>query len=910
VKPRLFELLHAVGLDVTYHRARGDTLTYRNEEGADVEVLDLLGGYGAAILGHNHPAIVACAREALDQERPFLAQASVRGAAGRLAERLSEVVGERTGGKRYVVTLANSGTEAVEAAIKHAEMEMAMRIDARLDAMRRTFKRIRKGLRRGEVSVPDGLLGQAATLLPVSQLLDLDDLFSRLLARALEVLDREPTFFAVEGSFHGKSTGSLKLTHNPDYRSPWRRIGLNTVFLPREDETALHAALEAARLEFVTLAIDEGGSVRLRTETLINVTACFVEPIQGEGGIVELSEGFLRALRQAATEARFPLVMDEIQSGMGRTGTFLASEPSGVVADYYVLSKALGGGLAKLSAMLVDANRYVADYGYLHTSTFAEDHLSSVIGLEVIDQVLGDEGALMRRASETGAWLKGRLGELAQRFPGQIRTVRGRGLMLGFQLEPQLESPSPLLRVLSEQSTLAFVLAGHLLREHAIRVAPTLSAHGTIRLEPSAFIERESLGRFLGALEAALVALRDGDAARLVRHLTQASPRESEAGPAEIEVAASSALESEPPRSTERRTPRRVGFLAHFLTPSDLGAWDPSLAHLNDEEGRRLLDRTRGVLEPFVIGEDRITSADGEEVFVTAIGLAFTPEAIMDSFRRGEAAWAIELCERGVDLARDLGCSVLGFGGYTSIVTDNLRAIVEDRMALTSGNSLTSAAALEALFAEAEAQGLSNLHLGVLGAVGNIGAVLADVASDRVQRMTLVGRKGSRRRLARRAESIKVGRDERAQRLGGPDSGELVLEIAEDLGALCSCNLILSATNAPEPVIRAEHVGQDFPVVICDVAAPRDVSPCAEALPNVRYLKGGIVRLPRGQQLGIPGLRLEAGQLYGCLAETLILGLSGYGDDFSYGALTAAHVRRAAQLAARHGFRLGASDAE
>ncbi|MHC4832138.1 MAG: aminotransferase class III-fold pyridoxal phosphate-dependent enzyme, partial [Planctomycetota bacterium] len=200
VKPRLFELLHALGLDVTYHRARGD------------------------------PAIVACAREALDQERPFLAQASVRGAAGRLAERLSEVVGERTGGKRYVVTLANSGTEAVEAAIKHAEMEMAMRIDARLDAMRRTFKRIRKGLRRGEVSVPDGLLGQAATLLPVSQLLDLDDLFSRLLARALEVLDREPTFFAVEGSFHGKSTGSLKLTHNPDYRSPWRRIGLNTVF--------------------------------------------------------------------------------------------------------------------------------------------------------------------------------------------------------------------------------------------------------------------------------------------------------------------------------------------------------------------------------------------------------------------------------------------------------------------------------------------------------------------------------------------------------------------------------------------------------------------------------------------------------------------------------------------------------
>ena len=120
-RPQTCELLAAIGLDVTYDRGDGDTLYYRNEDGDDVGVLDMLGGFGSGLLGHNHSALVACAQNVLTTQRPFAAQASIRTSAGKLAARVSALVGETTG-HEYVTTFANSGTEAVEAAIKHATL--------------------------------------------------------------------------------------------------------------------------------------------------------------------------------------------------------------------------------------------------------------------------------------------------------------------------------------------------------------------------------------------------------------------------------------------------------------------------------------------------------------------------------------------------------------------------------------------------------------------------------------------------------------------------------------------------------------------------------------------------------------------------------------------------------------------
>ncbi|HWM86961.1 MAG TPA: aminotransferase class III-fold pyridoxal phosphate-dependent enzyme, partial [Kofleriaceae bacterium] len=176
VKPLLAARLRAIGLDVSYHRARGDRIYYRDPDGDEVAVLDLIGGFGASLFGHNHPSIVARARELLAAERPFHAQASIRAAAGRLGRRLSALA-ERATGRPAMVHFANSGAEAVEAAIKHAEMERRRRIDRILDRIGREQHQVRRRLREGSAVAPVRLFERASRLFGLSRIDSLDDLF-------------------------------------------------------------------------------------------------------------------------------------------------------------------------------------------------------------------------------------------------------------------------------------------------------------------------------------------------------------------------------------------------------------------------------------------------------------------------------------------------------------------------------------------------------------------------------------------------------------------------------------------------------------------------------------------------------------------------------------------------------------
>jgi acetylornithine/succinyldiaminopimelate/putrescine aminotransferase len=517
-RPRTAEMLAAVGLDVEYTRAEGDFLYYRRDaDGTEVEVLDLLGGFGATLFGHNHPELTATLIDHLRSRGPVHAQASVRSRAGQLAERLSRMVGASTG-RSYVVTFSNSGAEAVESALKHAEMELWAKRAAHLARLRANIARVLQ-------EAQDGTLAFAPSQYVVRSELDGPTLaahFEAVFTETELALTAVPVHLALEKAFHGKTMGALQLTHNPAYRAAWQRRD-TTLFVPCEDREALSRIVAAETVEVDDVDFDELGKVVLGKRRFTRIASCFAEPIQGEGGVNVVSPWFLEALRRTADDSGFALVFDEIQSGMGRTGTFLASE--GVRADYYVLSKALGGGLVKIGAMMVDASRYQHDFGYLHTSTFAEDDASCAVALEALDLLERSGGRLMRECRAKGTHLSDRLESLRRDFPGVIRDVRGRGLLLGLRLASQRESSSPLLRVLSEQHLLGFVVAGYLLHEANIRIAPALSSHEVLRIEPSAYIAFEELERFVDALRKVCVLLRDGDAPALCRHMLSGDRR-------------------------------------------------------------------------------------------------------------------------------------------------------------------------------------------------------------------------------------------------------------------------------------------------------------------------------------------------------------------------------------------------
>ena len=162
-----------------------------------------------------------------------------------------------------------------------------------------------------------------------------------------------------------------------------------------------------------------------------NLAAFIAEPILSSGGIIELPQGYLSALKQKCAERGMLLILDEAQTGMGRTGTIFAFERDGVVPDILVLSKTLGAGLPLAAVMTTGQISQTADErGFLFYTTHVNDPLPALVGLKAVEIVQRD--CLALRAAELGDRLKRGLLSLKQRFPC-IGDVRGRGLLLGVE---------------------------------------------------------------------------------------------------------------------------------------------------------------------------------------------------------------------------------------------------------------------------------------------------------------------------------------------------------------------------------------------------------------------------------------------------------------------------------------------
>ncbi len=203
------------------------------------------------------------------------------------------------------------------------------------------------------------------------------------------------------GSFHGRTMGALALTAQPAKQDPFRPLPGDVSVVPYGDEVALRAAVSE------------------------QTSAVFLEPIQGEGGVVVPPDGYLGAARGICDEKGALLVLDEVQTGIGRTGRWFAHQRDDVVPDIMTLAKGLGGGLP-IGAVLASGRAADLLKPGSHGSTFGGNPVVASAALAVID-VIEDEGLLAR-----AVMLNGRLsGELVAASRGLVDHVRGRGLLLG-----------------------------------------------------------------------------------------------------------------------------------------------------------------------------------------------------------------------------------------------------------------------------------------------------------------------------------------------------------------------------------------------------------------------------------------------------------------------------------------------
>jgi len=243
-----------------------------------------------------------------------------------------------------------------------------------------------------------------------------------------------------DGNFHGRTVTIVSFSTDPSAKAGFGPFTPGFEVVPYGDIDALRGAIDDDTVAFL------------------------VEPIQGEAGVIVPPAGYLRAARALCTERNILLMADEIQSGLGRTGTTFACEHEGVVPDVYVLGKALGGGIMPLSAVVANRDVLGVFRPGEHGSTFGGNPLACAIGIEVIDMLR--DGSFQRASAELGTRL---LEALRAAALPQIAAVRGRGLWIGIDLVPGAGEARAACERLMERGILAKDT-----HEHTIRLAPPL----------------------------------------------------------------------------------------------------------------------------------------------------------------------------------------------------------------------------------------------------------------------------------------------------------------------------------------------------------------------------------------------------------------------------------------------------
>ena len=234
---------------------------------------------------------------------------------------------------------------------------------------------------------------------------------------------------SAEAGYHGKTMGALSVSGRNKYKTPFAPLVPNVQNIPFNDIAALEAAIDDQTAAFL------------------------IEPIQGEGGINMASDEYLQSARRICDEKGALLVMDEVQTGLGRTGKLWGCNHAGVAPDMMLLAKALSGGAIPIAAVLGTAKvwEFWQDAPLIHSSTFGGNPLACAVGLETL-QVIEDEN-LVEKSARAGEIMIAKLRETQAKYPKLVKDVRGRGLIIGVEF-PHEDITSLVLAGLAQRDVL------------------------------------------------------------------------------------------------------------------------------------------------------------------------------------------------------------------------------------------------------------------------------------------------------------------------------------------------------------------------------------------------------------------------------------------------------------------------
>lgn len=305
-------------------------------------------------------------------------------------------------------------------------------------------------------------------------------------------------FVNFERSYHGKTLGALSLTPNPEYQDLFRPLALNTVTLPFGNVDGLEIAIR-----------------RLGAE---RIAAVFLEPIQGEAGVIVPPQEFLLKINEVCKRHGILVVADEIQTGLGRSGYLFASiEWGGMDPDIITLAKPLGGGLTAVGATIARRHIFRKMLGGMaskrHSNTFGGNSLAMAVGLKSLE-IIQDEH-LVERARTLGERGKKRLQGIAERYPKMFAEVRSFGMLFAAEFQPVLPPRMSLgqQKLIGELTGILGLLMWH---RTGVQANLSLNSRRTVRLTPALTMPEPLFDQMFDRIEAA--AEKHQDAWRLLAH--------------------------------------------------------------------------------------------------------------------------------------------------------------------------------------------------------------------------------------------------------------------------------------------------------------------------------------------------------------------------------------------------------
>jgi predicted amino acid dehydrogenase/acetylornithine/succinyldiaminopimelate/putrescine aminotransferase len=844
-KPSLANLLRLLKLDKNYYKASEEFLYFKDERNQDCKVIDLLSGYGSLIFGHNPSFLKTEMTKLIETDVPVYSELSIAFKTGLLAEKLNSIIRDEAPhhfAKPYMVHITRSETETFDLVFNHALIFW----NRRKDEVVINLKKLRnKYLLNSHVESPETA----------------EEIMARIENYIGRIELAQPKFTMLAGS---QVIGASK-------EAPV------TVIMRNSNPEEIRAEIQKNSL------INEFGIC------FSNIAGFFIEPLPSAEDIYELSEAVAIAIRKATLSNQIPLIANEIHTGLFRSGRFLSLYHYGINPDYILLGKSLGGGLAKISALMIEKSYYVHEFSRWPGTSLADDEWNAHIAFKNLEELIRLRSEIIAKAEEFEASLRERVLLIQMRYPNVIKNIQGKGLIMEIEIDYTLNQAGPvILDAFHQSGYMPFIFSSFLLNNYGIRIGTHLGATNCLRFEAPACLSVQSLRQFLNAIEDLCRKLYHGQIFALTEHLWNDTQHPNGFSVISKEIKKKVKVQKQIPR---------LAFLTHLINENHLRKFDPVFENMSAKDCRKFIYEYGPHIKMLNYHEQIIEGVNGNKIQLNLFG-SVLPSLFFENSLRLKDLKALKIIQDIVTQVQNSGARLIGLGQYTSIITEGGTLISSKNLGITTGNSLTAAYGLEGIFKilNERGQNLSDLKVAVIGAAGNVCNVMAQILADKAKELHLFYREHSE-------NNSKI---QMAKNLILANSSISInqLSYSSDLSQVKACDVVLIGTNSSKTILYPQHLKNN--AIVLDISVPSNIDRSVfKDRPDVRCFVGGLARMPLQQSLDLQSFPTPKGEVFACMAETMALGLNKKFDHYSLGPLSKSQVLDSKRLAELSGFELG-----